>query len=370
MAEAIRFVLERRDFKAGRYTVGYQSCDDSTAQAGDYDLYKCFSNAKAYARNLAVIGVIGDVQLRLLGRADPGREPGPGGALAMISPSNTWNGLTRPDAGMRPGEPEARYPSGERNFVRIAAADHLQAVANATLVKELGAQTPVRPLGRDLLPYRRRNGGAQSRARDRRLKRVEHRGIGLRPPGPTHRPDSTPTRSSSPASSYPNGAPWFGISAPASVPTWRWSRPTASVPSRTCSRPPDRRREGCTSASTACRTASSHPRAGGFSRVRSHPAGEPSPSSTAAVRRPGDRDPAGCDRPLRRHALVGDTRASRDDRRGRHPRGHPVRRERRPHGSTRHHLPRRRQARPNSVDGFYKGAVFDRVITARADLLR
>ena len=25
---------------------------------------------------------------------------------------------------------------------------------------------------------------------------------------------------------------------------------------------------------------------------------------------------------------------------------------------------------PNSSDGFYKGAVFDRVITARADLLR
>ena len=34
MTEAIRFVLEQRDFKAGPYTVGYQSCDDSTAQAG------------------------------------------------------------------------------------------------------------------------------------------------------------------------------------------------------------------------------------------------------------------------------------------------------------------------------------------------
>ncbi len=35
MTEAIRFVLEQRDFRAGQYTVGYQSCDDSTAQAGD-----------------------------------------------------------------------------------------------------------------------------------------------------------------------------------------------------------------------------------------------------------------------------------------------------------------------------------------------
>jgi branched-chain amino acid transport system substrate-binding protein len=140
MTEAIRFVLEQRDFRAGQYTVGYQSCDDSTAQAGDYDLYKCFSNAKAYARNLAVLGVVGpynsgcaDVQIPIANQA-------PGGALAMISPSNTWAALTRPYPGMRPGELEDRYPSGERNFVRIAAADHLQAVAGAQLVKELGAR--------------------------------------------------------------------------------------------------------------------------------------------------------------------------------------------------------------------------------------
>ena len=42
MVEAIRFVLDRHDFKAGRFTVGYQSCDDSTAQAGTYDLHSCF----------------------------------------------------------------------------------------------------------------------------------------------------------------------------------------------------------------------------------------------------------------------------------------------------------------------------------------
>jgi DNA-binding SARP family transcriptional activator/ABC-type branched-subunit amino acid transport system substrate-binding protein/streptogramin lyase len=140
MTEAVRFVLEQRDFRAGHYTVGYQSCDDSTAQAGDYDLYKCFSNAKAYARNLAVLGVVGpynsgcaDVQIPIANQA-------PGGALAMISPSNTWIGLTRPYPGMRPDELEDRYPSGERNFFRIAAADHLQAVAGAQLVEELGAR--------------------------------------------------------------------------------------------------------------------------------------------------------------------------------------------------------------------------------------
>ncbi len=138
MVEAIRFVLDRHDFRAGPFTVGYQSCDDSTAQAGTYDPPTCFSNAEAYARNLDVIGVIGayhsgcsDVQIPVANQA-------PDGPLAMISSSNTHTGLTRPYEGMRRGELEAHYPTGERNYVRIAAADHLQSVANATLVKELG----------------------------------------------------------------------------------------------------------------------------------------------------------------------------------------------------------------------------------------
>jgi hypothetical protein len=131
MTEAIRFVFEQRNFKAGPYTLGYQSCDDSTAQAGGYDPYKCFSNAKAYARNLALLGVVGPFNSGCADVQIPTTNQAPGGGLAMISPSTTLSGLTRPDPGELPGE---------RNFVRIAAADHLQAVADAQLVKELGAR--------------------------------------------------------------------------------------------------------------------------------------------------------------------------------------------------------------------------------------
>ena len=59
MVDAIRFVLERRDFKAGRYSVGYRSCDNATAQAGGTDVFRCFSNARAFARTPDVLGVIG-----------------------------------------------------------------------------------------------------------------------------------------------------------------------------------------------------------------------------------------------------------------------------------------------------------------------
>ena len=37
MADAIRLVLQQHGFRAGRFTVGYRSCDDSTAQTGDFE---------------------------------------------------------------------------------------------------------------------------------------------------------------------------------------------------------------------------------------------------------------------------------------------------------------------------------------------
>jgi hypothetical protein len=85
MTEAIRFVFEQRDFKAGPYTLGYQSCDDSTAQAGGYDPYKSFSNAKAYARNLALLGVVGPFNSGCADVQIPTTNQAPGGGLAMTA---------------------------------------------------------------------------------------------------------------------------------------------------------------------------------------------------------------------------------------------------------------------------------------------
>jgi DNA-binding SARP family transcriptional activator/ABC-type branched-subunit amino acid transport system substrate-binding protein len=131
IVDGIRHVLEQRGFEAGGYTVGFQSCDASTAQAGGSEFFRCGSNAKAYARNLSVVGVVGSfvspcsyVQIPIANEAAEG-------PLAMLSPSNTYQGLT---------ENEELYPTGVRNYVRIAGADHLQAVAHAQLAKSLGAQ--------------------------------------------------------------------------------------------------------------------------------------------------------------------------------------------------------------------------------------
>jgi branched-chain amino acid transport system substrate-binding protein len=135
---AIEFVLAQHGFKAGRYSVGYQSCDDSTPQTPQGDLAKCASNAKAYAANPSVIGVIGTwssdcagVELPIIGRS-------PTGPLALVSPINTNPGLTHSSGGSAPGEPGRYYPSGRRNFARLIAPDDFQGVAAAVLAKQLG----------------------------------------------------------------------------------------------------------------------------------------------------------------------------------------------------------------------------------------
>ena len=91
MVKAIDYVLKQHDYKAGKYTVQYQSCDDSTQQAGKWDAATCTSNANEYARNQSVIGVIGtfnsgcaELEIPVLNRV----------STAMVSPANTWPGLT------------------------------------------------------------------------------------------------------------------------------------------------------------------------------------------------------------------------------------------------------------------------------------
>jgi branched-chain amino acid transport system substrate-binding protein len=138
MTEAIKFILKQHNFKAGKYSIGYQSCDDSTAQAGKWASEKCSANGNAYANDKSVIGVVGtfnsgcaEIIIPILNRA-------PDGPVGMISPANTYVGLTHAGPGTAPGEPDKYYPTGKRNYIRIVAADDFQGAADAQLAQQLG----------------------------------------------------------------------------------------------------------------------------------------------------------------------------------------------------------------------------------------
>ena len=138
MADAIEFILSKRDWKAGGKNIGYQSCDDSTAQTGSWDSAKCSANARSYANNESVLGVVGTFNSGCAKLEIPVANRAPNGPLAYVSPANTYPGLTISGPGTESGEPDTYYPSGERNYARVVWNDQFQGAADAEFAESLG----------------------------------------------------------------------------------------------------------------------------------------------------------------------------------------------------------------------------------------
>jgi branched-chain amino acid transport system substrate-binding protein len=138
IVEAIRVLLEDSNYKVGDHNVAYQSCDDSTAQAGKWDSGKCSTNAQAYAGNEDVVGVIGTFNSGCAAIEIPVLNQAPGGGVAMISPANTYVCLTEGGPGCDATEPDKYYPSGSRNYARVVAHDAYQGAAVAEFMQEQG----------------------------------------------------------------------------------------------------------------------------------------------------------------------------------------------------------------------------------------
>jgi branched-chain amino acid transport system substrate-binding protein len=138
MNDAITYVLELADWKAGDKNIAFQECDDATAQLAKWDPGKCSANANAYAANESLIAVIGTfnsgcaaIEIPILNRA-------PGGGLLMLSPANTYGCLTEPCAG---NEPEKYYPTGTRHYARVAPSDPNQAAVQVKLMQDKGVES-------------------------------------------------------------------------------------------------------------------------------------------------------------------------------------------------------------------------------------
>jgi branched-chain amino acid transport system substrate-binding protein len=132
---ATRLLLEQQDWKAGDQKVALQVCDDATAQAAKWDPDKCSRNAHAYAQNESLIGVIGTFNSGCAAIEIPVLNQAPGGGLLLLSPANTYGCLTEPCAG---NEPEKYYPSGTRNYARVAPSDPNQGAVMAEFAKAQG----------------------------------------------------------------------------------------------------------------------------------------------------------------------------------------------------------------------------------------
>jgi branched-chain amino acid transport system substrate-binding protein len=120
----------------GQMKVGFRTFDDATAAAGKWDPAQVTSNSNTIVADPKIVAVIGTFNSGAAKLAIPIFNPS---NLLMVSPANTYPGLTKPETG-EPNEPDVYYPEGKRNFARVVPADDLQGVIAANWSKDLGAQ--------------------------------------------------------------------------------------------------------------------------------------------------------------------------------------------------------------------------------------
>lgn len=136
MVNGIRIAIEEAGGKVGDFEIVYADWDDATAGAGQWTAEAETANASRAVRDPDVMAYIGTynsgaakISMPILNKA----------SLLMVSPANTWPGLTKPGKG-DPGEPEIYQPTGKINYFRVVPADDLQSIRGAEWAKELGAK--------------------------------------------------------------------------------------------------------------------------------------------------------------------------------------------------------------------------------------
>ncbi|MCJ7433096.1 MAG: branched-chain amino acid ABC transporter substrate-binding protein [Anaerolineales bacterium] len=135
--------IERRLAQAGgkacggKYALVDEAWDDASAAKGTWDGAIETENANKAARDPQIVVYIGPgnsgaakFSIPILNRA----------GLAMISPMNTYPGLTKPGKG-EPDEPDKYYPTGIRNYTRVMAADDIQGAVAASFVSQQGVRS-------------------------------------------------------------------------------------------------------------------------------------------------------------------------------------------------------------------------------------
>jgi branched-chain amino acid transport system substrate-binding protein len=134
-----KLALEQAGNKVGKFTIKYNSLDDSTAQnSGTADEAQTAQNARKAVQDKSTIFYLGEfnsggtkVSLPILNKA----------GIPQISPSNTYVGLTTNKPGSEPGEPTKYYPAKTRTYARVVPADDIQGAALATTMKEDGCKS-------------------------------------------------------------------------------------------------------------------------------------------------------------------------------------------------------------------------------------
>jgi len=138
IVNSIQQALDETESKAcdGKITIQFEPYDDATAASGKWEPAQVTANANKAVADQSVVAFIGHynsgaakLSIPILNQAE----------VAMISPANTYPGLTKPGTG-EANEPNVYYPNGKRNYARVVPADDLQGNVAANWAQSLGAK--------------------------------------------------------------------------------------------------------------------------------------------------------------------------------------------------------------------------------------
>src|SRR5512146_1814250 len=108
IVNAIKFAIDQRGGKVDGWTIKYTDQDDSTAEAGKWTQERATALATDAASTNDLVGYIGTftsgaakIVIPVLCKA----------GITMVSPANTYPGLTKPGKG-EADEPQKYYPDG------------------------------------------------------------------------------------------------------------------------------------------------------------------------------------------------------------------------------------------------------------------
>ncbi len=136
IVNSIKMALGEASNKVGNATITYQDMDDATAAKGSWDAAKEAENANTAVNDADVMVYIGTFNS---GAAKVSIPINCKANLVMISPANTYPGLSKKVEGVEANEPDVYYPGCQRNYSRVVPTDELQGAAAAQWSKSLGA---------------------------------------------------------------------------------------------------------------------------------------------------------------------------------------------------------------------------------------
>jgi branched-chain amino acid transport system substrate-binding protein len=134
MVNGIKMAIDETGGKIGGYSLAYEDWDDASPERGQWDPALEAANAQKAVQDPDIMAYIGTynsgaakISMPILNKV----------FLAMVSPANTYPGLTKPGLG-EANEPQVYRPSGKINYFRVVPADDIQGEVAAQWAKELG----------------------------------------------------------------------------------------------------------------------------------------------------------------------------------------------------------------------------------------